>query len=362
MAQAIEATIENFIEEMFFESLTTTSGSSDDSEDEKVRVKRIKVELYVERTVSMYSDIQFKEHFRLTRVVANCVITSLGHSGVIPRHTFGPEKINEEKAALLTIWFLANKETFRQISDRFDVSLSSSHRVLKRVLKFFLNVKNCFIKWPDAERSEQISEVFQRKYNIRGIVGVIDGSHILIKRPKNDTDSYVNRKGLHSIILQGIVDCKKSFTDIYVGEPGSLHDARVLRRSSLYRKAEEEELFRDYFLLGDLAYPSLSWLVPPFKDNGNLTNNHRLFNYRHSSQRIIIEHSFGLLKQLLENLSIHLVVQCVMAACVLHNICISNNDILQERIILEPNIEDVFEGPGQNRPSRREEIFRIMFE
>jgi hypothetical protein len=66
MAQAIEATIENFIEEMFFESLTTTSGSSDESEDEKVRVKRIKVELYVERTVSMYSDIQFKEHFRLT--------------------------------------------------------------------------------------------------------------------------------------------------------------------------------------------------------------------------------------------------------------------------------------------------------
>jgi hypothetical protein len=64
--------------------------------------------------------------------------------------------------------------------------------------------------------------------------------------------------------------------------------------------------------------------------------------------------------QLLENVSIHLAVQCVMAACVLHNICLSNNDILQERIILEPNIEDVFE--GQNRPIRKEEIFRIMFE
>jgi len=64
------------------------------------------------------------------------------------------------------------------------------------------------------------------------------------------------------------------FTNIYCGEPGSLHDARVLRRSNLYWESEnnKDRIFPNgTFILGDSAYPSLSWLVPPFKNNGQLT-------------------------------------------------------------------------------------------
>lgn len=65
------------------------------------------------------------------------------------------------------------------------------------------------------------------------------------------------------------------FIDIYCGEPGSLHDALVLRRSELFKYIceHEGELFMGKtFLIGDSAYPSKSWLVPPFKDFGNLTD------------------------------------------------------------------------------------------
>jgi hypothetical protein len=37
---------------------------------------------------------------------------------------------------------------------------------------------------------------------ISGVIGAIDGSHITIKSPKNNSAAYINRKGQHSIVLQ----------------------------------------------------------------------------------------------------------------------------------------------------------------
>lgn len=64
------------------------------------------------------------------------------------------------------------------------------------------------------------------------------------------------------------------FTNIYCGEPESLHDARVLRRSPLHEVSQnnKENVFpNNTFLIGDSAYPSLSRLVLPFRDNGHST-------------------------------------------------------------------------------------------
>lgn len=88
---------------------------------------------------------------------------------------------------------------------------------------------------------------------------------------------------------------KKKFIDIFCGEPGSLHDSRLIRKSALYRKGMNNFLGK-HFLLGDSAYPCLNWLIPPFKDNGHLTQNQKRFNYKHSSSRVQIENAFGLLK------------------------------------------------------------------
>lgn len=65
-----------------------------------------------------------------------------------------------------------------------------------------------------------------------------------------------------------------------------------LRRSSLYNATNEnrETLFpQNTFIIGDSAYPSLAWLVPPFRDNGHLTPQQTEFNYMLSSTRIVAE-------------------------------------------------------------------------
>lgn len=184
--------------------------------------------------------------------------------------------------------------------------------------------------------------------------------------------------------MQGTATSDHMFTDVHIGEPGSMHDARALRRSPLYHEAHENrDLFGGFCLLGDSAYPGLPWLVPPFRENGFLTEEQREFNYRHSATRVKIEHTFGLLKGRFRRLSasknylLYIVKKCVMAACVLHNICnIARNDdsdskpdYLDEKLYYsddDPGFEDS-DGDDERHldigdaVDRRQHIFHQMF-
>ena len=104
-----------------------------------------------------------------------------------------------------------------------------------------------------------LEETFQ------GIVGAVDGSHIAIKDPTEDPLSYFNRKGFHSVIIQGICDHELLFIDLYIGWPGSVHDARVFRMSHIARQLEEGFLSQDRLLVGDSAYQLKTYLMVPFK-------------------------------------------------------------------------------------------------
>ncbi|KAI4471963.1 hypothetical protein MML48_1g00799 [Holotrichia oblita] len=224
------------------------------------------------------------------------------------------------------------------------------------------------IKWPNQSASAIISDHFHAKQGLSDVIGAIDGCHISIKKPRGEI-VYCNRKGFTSIILQAVCDDKKQFLDVFCGEPGSMHDARVLRRSDLYAKASRDGLPAGRYLLGDSAYPNLPWLVTPFRGTGHLTAQQRQFNYKHSSSRIVIENTFGMLKgrfrrlKYFENINIGFIVTAVAAACVLHNICINFNDTDVTGETIEagvghdlPQVEDEV----QEVLDRRQQIFNIV--
>lgn len=60
-----------------------------------------------------------------------------------------------------------------------------------------------------------------------GVIGAIDGCHFRCKIPVAQHDSYQDRKFQHSISMQAICDANMIITNISVGFPGSVHDARV---------------------------------------------------------------------------------------------------------------------------------------
>lgn len=179
------------------------------------------------------------------------------------------------------------------------------------------------------------------------VVGAIDGTHIHIKAPKEDTISYVNRKKYTSIILQGVCDSGMNFIDCLVGWPGSVHDAKVLQNSEVYSNVLQNG--KDYlfgaegYLLGDAAYPLKEWLMTPFKNFGQLTQEQKVYNEAHSSTRCIIERAFALLKgrfRKLKYMDVEIledILLFIMASCILHNICLWR----------EEDIHDMME-EGQN--------------
>ncbi len=90
----------------------------------------------------------------------------------------------------------------------------------------------------------------------RSAAGAINGCHVRILPPAEPQKKcYINRKIFPSIILQGICDASGVFLDVYIGNPGSVHDALVLCISPMYRQALYPPA--GYFLLGDGRDPCL---------------------------------------------------------------------------------------------------------
>lgn len=108
--------------------------------------------------------------------------------------------------------------------------------------------------------------------------------------------------------------CGPSCQFYYVNSnwPGSVHDARVLRNSNLYRRMEHQNLFPNSVLLGDSAYPLKTWLMTPLHENPHNAAE-ALYNRRHKSTRRIIECALGILKEKFPCLN-HLRVDPVFAA------------------------------------------------
>lgn len=102
-----------------------------------------------------------------------------------------------------------------------------------------------------------------------------------------------------------------------------------------------------YHLLGDTAYPNTSNLLTPYRDNGYLTQQQKRFNYLHSSTRVFIEQSFGLLKgrlRILKFVNVYrtdIIPNIIIACCVLHNMCMKNNDQNIEMYVEESNNDQI---------------------
>lgn len=114
----------------------------------------------------------------------------------------GRERIDVVKQILITIYVLATPDSFRSISERFNISKSSSWFITKRVVRAIYNIRNLLIKWPTYEEAENTWTNIQTLYGFPKVLGVIDRAHINIPRPKEDANSYINRKGRFSIQLQ----------------------------------------------------------------------------------------------------------------------------------------------------------------
>lgn len=217
----------------------------------------------------------------------------------------------------------------RSTADRFGLSKGNAHTVFIRTCKLLCKNIQRYIFWPKGRTAYKNVEQFNQlrgNASLRNVFGCVDGSHIPIPGPMKD-NSYYNRKGFHSVLLQGIYNAKKEFIDVYCGWPGSTHDARMWQNSPIYQKLSENHeqmLPPNTYLLGDSAYPLQVFIMVPFKNNGHLTHAQNQFNIRLCSTRVIIEQAFGHLKCLFRRLKYLNVIELeytkyiILTCCILH--------------------------------------------
>lgn len=221
------------------------------------------------------------------------------------------------------------------MGERFDIAKSSLYVSFERVIMALNKIAASIITWPSGERLKSIKEGLKKIKSIDGVIGAVDGTYCPIKVPAECSKSYTNRKCFTATTLQAICDHKLMYTDCFVGYPSSVHDSRIFKNSPIYHKILEskKEYFPDNeFIIGDKAYPVFSWCIPPYIRRGKLTEIKKRINRRHASTRQVIERSFALLfgrfrrLRYLDMNRIDLIPPTILAACVLHNICLQFED------------------------------------
>lgn len=331
------------------------------------RNKRVCVRNYSENVIPRMMDSTFQEHFRMTRATFEVVLGKISHLPdiVVDTTSGGRVPVPAKKQLEVLLWTFGNQESYRGIADRFDVTKSSAHRIVKRMVRVFCNdLGPSVLCWPNELRTGHISEAFKEKTRgIKGIVGAIDGCHIPIRAPEQDPLSYVNRKGFHSVILQAVCDHELLFLDFYAGWPGSVHDARVFRMSTLEERLSAGLLDRHHHIIGDSAYPLKPYLMAPFK--GALSEEKESFNTAFSTGRQSIERAFALLKcrwrrlKYLDVRKLPYLVDTIVACGVLHNLCLLSVDSAVDMLTEQAaHVNDV--GNGQAPPDAAADVNAVQ--
>lgn len=205
-----------------------------------------------------------------------------------------------------------------------------------RVVKALNKIADGIIRWPSVTSKNQIKGQFKSFGGLEGVIGAIDGTFIEIKAPKEHAHVYTCRKCFYAMQLQAIAIPDLKFIDIFTGYPGSVGDRRVFENSNIYRNivSNKNQYFGpEEYILGDKAYPVLSWCIPPYIRRGELTQTQTNFNVKHAKTRQVVERAFALLfgryrrLKYLDMNKTNLTPATILAICVLHNICLDHADL-----------------------------------
>ncbi|XP_037091491.1 putative nuclease HARBI1 [Pollicipes pollicipes] len=301
-----------------------------------------KNENFYEKTVPLLTGEQYAEQFRLKRGTVGRIVGLLGERDENPSGQ-GREPNPREKQELLTLWYLGSIISFRKVAMLFGLATCTAWRFVDEVIEDLVTMRDLFTNIPRLESMAQVMEGFRSLKGVPNVCGALDGCHVGILQPHNHPEAYINRKGFFSVNLMALCDSSHKFMDICVGWPGSVHDSRVFRKSTLGKRLADPItrhaiLPQNGFIVGDSAFELQSWLMTPFRENQLAENREKKkkYNYLISSTRVVVEKTFGILKARFRRLScveaqsVQKVAKLIVTAGVLHNISLQEHDFWKE--------------------------------
>nr|XP_034986031.1 uncharacterized protein LOC118092265 isoform X2 [Zootoca vivipara]XP_034986032.1 uncharacterized protein LOC118092265 isoform X2 [Zootoca vivipara] len=247
-----------------------------------------------------------------------------------------------DKRVALTLWKLATSDSYRSVAHQFGVGVSTASVIVMEVCEAIHDVLlQDVVQLGDAQA---VMEGFER-LGFPNCIGAVDETHIPILCSPHGASAYINGKGLVSMVLQALVDSAGRFMDVYAGWSGGLQDSGLPWGSPLFERMEKgtfgpqttteiEGVAVGPVLLGGPACPLRPWLMKPYTDTPEGPRQH--FNLLLGKCRRAVTYAFERLKGrwrcLLKRLDVaeKNVPLVIVACCILHNICESRNEAMQE--------------------------------
>ncbi|XP_028753587.1 protein ALP1-like [Neltuma alba] len=338
------------------------SDDEDEKQPEKKRrlwVKERPKEWWEKCSHPDFPEEEFRRSFRMGKATFSMICDELGPV-LIKKNTTLREAIPVKQRVAVCIWSLATGDSLRLVSEQFGLGVSTCHKLVLEVcsaIKTVLMPK--VIHWPDESKMKMIKNEYEQISGIPNIGGSIYTTHIPINAPKiNNGVEYFNRrltarnqKNSYSITIQGVVDPKGIFTDVFIGGSGSMNNDQVVEISCLNQRANMGYL-EDVWIVGNSGFPLMDWLLVPYTEENRTWSKH-VFNEKIGDVQKVAKEAFGRLKgrwgclrkrreMKLEDLPLIL-----GACCVLHNICEMRNeemdpewkfDVFDDEVIPENNI------------------------
>lgn len=246
---------------------------------------------------------------------------------------------------VITLRHLATGASYKSLEYNFRVSSSAICKFVPEVCKAIYNEyrQEMFAMPQDQDQWRDVAKQYGSRWNFHHCCGAIDGKHVEIKKTAHSGSEYYNYKGYFSIILLAVVDADYRFIWCCAGAPGSASDAGVFNGSRLKEALEKETLQlpdpdplpgddKDlpYFLVGDDAFGLRKYMMKPYSCRF-LEVPERIFNYRLSRARRVVENVFGILAHRWRCLLNCMQQEPPNAICIVEG-CITLHNILRTRL------------------------------
>nr|CAI5819425.1 unnamed protein product [Callosobruchus analis] len=256
-----------------------------------------------------------------------------------------------QSVQMLVITYLASGCMFTDLHYSYRLGFSTVREIVIEVCDaIWKNLGPIVMPEPTTDIWMKSAEKFKQIWDFPNCIAAIDGKHINIQCPINAGSTFYNYKGSHSIVLLALVDADYKFITIDVGAYGRNSDGGIFEKSEIGKKLQRgtfsvpgnvplktNGLPQPHIIVGDEAFPLKTYLLRSYS-RFHLDENepNKIYNYRLSRARRVVENAFGILVARWRVFRRHLEVQpylvdkIVLASCCLHNMLCSDS--------LEPDI------------------------
>ncbi|XP_050339370.1 uncharacterized protein LOC126765690 [Bactrocera neohumeralis] len=298
----------------------------------------------------------FKNYLRMNEATFNYIL-ELVSPNIKKSDTNMRKAIPANERLAVTLRFLASGDSFKSLSVDFRIAPNTISIFVPEVCDaIYKALKNEYLQVPNNEQMWiDIAQKFSDKWNFPHCIGAVDGKHIVMKAPPRSGSTFYNYKGTNSIVLMAIADADYRFIYIDVGCNGRVSDGGVFGKST-FQKALDNNTLRlplpqpllnrdrdcPYLLVADDAFRMQKHILKPYPGK-NLTAGQRIFNYRLSRARRVVENAFGIMAKRFQilyrpiQLNEHKTTQITLACCALHNFLIKKNASYLEGLTTDRN-------------------------